>query len=251
MTDDGPLTGRCAIVTGAARGQGAAFAAALSRAGASVLLTDVLDEAGQSTSAELGDNARYQHLDVTDPDQWAEAVRVAVASFGDVAVLVNNAGVLQRHSVVDTTLHEFRSVMAVNVEGAFIGTQAVVESMKKTKEGSIVNISSLGGMRGNPNAAAYVTSKWAIRGFTKAAASDLAPFGIRVNSVHPGAIDTPMMFANDQDRSDYLTARSDRLLIQRVGQPREVADAVLFLASSASSYITGTDLVVDGGFSLT
>lgn len=244
----GVLDGVCAIVTGAARGQGAAEARALAQAGASVVLGDVLDVEGQKVADEIGGAARYCHLDVTSAEDWASAVSLAESIFGPVGILVNNAGILRHGPIQHTSVEEFALTMDVNLTGTYIGMRAVIDSMTEAGGGSIINISSVGGMMGTPGAVAYVTSKWAVRGLTKAAASDLARFGIRVNSVHPGAIQTDMIADGGFDAQSFIERNKHRMPIRRMGVPEDVAGAVVFLASPASSYVTGAELTVDGGW---
>jgi 3alpha(or 20beta)-hydroxysteroid dehydrogenase len=244
------LVGACAIVTGAARGQGAAEARALVAEGARVLVTDVLDDEGEALVKELGDAARYQHLDVTDETQWTQAVAAAEAAFGPVRVLVNNAGILRHGTLVQTDRAAFELTMTVNVTGSYLGMRAVTPSMTKLGVGSIVNISSVGGLTGQKGAIAYVTSKWAVRGMTKAAATELAKYGIRVNSIHPGAIKTRMIADDSFDDAAFIARHKDRMPIRRMGTSEDVAEAVVFLASDRSSYITGAELTVDGGWAI-
>jgi 3alpha(or 20beta)-hydroxysteroid dehydrogenase len=239
---DGRLSGKVAIISGAARGQGAAEARLFAAEGARVVLGDVLDDEGAAVAAELGDAAVYTHLDVTDEEQWQAAVAVAESRFGPVTVLVNNAGILHFQAVHRTDADDFDRVMRVNVRGVFLGMKAVTEPMERAGGGSIVNISSTAGLQGLPFVAAYVASKWAVRGLTKSAAIDLGHKGIRVNSVHPGGIDTPMIAGTTSDAPFY-----QRLPVARMGTADEVALAVLFLASDESAYIAGAELAVDGG----
>ena len=238
----GRLDGKVAIITGAARGQGAAEARLFTAEGAKVVLADVLDEEGAAVAAEIGDAARYVHLDVTDEAQWAAAITAAEEAFGPVSVLINNAGVLHFQSLWKTTLEDFDRVMRVNVTGVFLGMKAVVASMETAGGGSIVNTSSTAGLQGLPFLGAYVASKWAVRGLSKAAAIDLGHKGIRVNSVHPGGIDTPMVAGTSPDAPFYK-----RLPVPRMGSAEEVATAVLFLASDEAAYIAGAELAIDGG----
>lgn len=246
-----PLQNRCAIVTGASRGQGADEARALVAAGAKVLLADVLDDEGAAVATELGDAARYVHLDVVDEAGWKEAVQTATDTFGPVRVLVNNAGVLRRGTVRQTSRVDFEFTMAVNVTGSYLGIKTVIEAMIAADvSGSIVNISSVGGMTGQKGAIAYVTSKWAVRGMTKAAASEFAKYGVRVNSIHPGAIRTAMIADDSFDEAAFIEQNKARMPIRRMGTGEDVASAVLFLASDASSYITGAELTVDGGWAI-
>jgi 3alpha(or 20beta)-hydroxysteroid dehydrogenase len=236
------LDGKVAIITGGARGQGAAEGRLFAAEGASVVLADVLDDEGEKVAAEIGDAARYVHLDVTDEDQWAAAVAFAEEAFGPVTVLVNNAGILLFQSLHKTDLSDFENVMRVNVTGVFLGMKAVTRSMEQAGGGAIVNISSTAGLQGLPFLGAYVASKWAVRGLTKTAAIDLGHKNIRVNSVHPGGIDTPMVAGTTADAPFYK-----RLPVPRMGSADEAARAVLFLASDEASYIAGAELAVDGG----
>ena len=238
----GRLDGKVAIITGAARGQGAAEARMFAAEGARVLLADILDADGEAVAAEIGDAAAYTRLDVTDEAQWQAAVALAERRFGPVTVLVNNAGILHFQVLHKTELSDFEIVMRVNVEGVFLGMKSVVPSMTRAGGGSIVNISSTAGLVGLPYFGAYVASKWAVRGLTKTAAIDLGHKGIRVNSVHPGGIDTPMVAGTTADAPFYK-----RLPVPRMGSPDEAARAVLFLASDEASYIAGAELAVDGG----
>ncbi|HZM29747.1 MAG TPA: glucose 1-dehydrogenase [Acidimicrobiales bacterium] len=238
----GRLDGKVAIISGAARGQGAAEARLFAAEGAKVVLGDVLDDEGTAVAADIGDAALYAHLDVTDEAQWAAAVKASEEAFGPVSVLVNNAGILHFQSLHKTTLEDFERVMRVNVTGVFLGMKAVTASMVDAGGGSIVNVSSTAGLQGLPYLGAYVASKWAVRGLSKTAAIDLGQKGIRVNSVHPGGIDTPMVAGTSGDAPFYK-----RLPVSRMGSPDEVAAAVLFLASDEASYIAGAELAIDGG----
>jgi 3alpha(or 20beta)-hydroxysteroid dehydrogenase len=240
----GRLDGKVAVITGAARGQGAAEARLFAAEGARVVLADVLDDEGAAVAAEIGDAARYVHLDVTDEAQWAAAVTAAEEAFGPVSVLINNAGILHFQALHKTSLEDFDRVMRVNVHGVFLGMKAVVASMVAAGGGSIVNTSSTAGLQGLPYFGAYVASKWAVRGLSKTAAIDLGHKGIRVNSVHPGGIDTPMVAGMSSDAPFYK-----RLPVPRMGSADEVAAAVLFLASDEAAYVSGAELAVDGGAS--
>jgi 3alpha(or 20beta)-hydroxysteroid dehydrogenase len=242
------LEGRCAIVSGAARGQGAAEARALAADGAFVVLGDILDDQGRAVAAEIGERARYARLDVTSADDWDAAVALAEREFGRVQILVNNAGILRHGPVQSTGPSDFCAVLDVNLLGTYLGIRAVLDSMRAAGGGSIVNISSVGGMLGTPGAVAYVTSKWAVRGLTKAAASDLARFGIRVNSVHPGAIATDMIADGGFDAERFIESHKARMPIRRMGTSEDVASVVVFLAGPNSSYMTGAELAVDGGW---
>jgi 3alpha(or 20beta)-hydroxysteroid dehydrogenase len=238
----GRLDGKVAIVTGAARGQGEAEARLFVAEGARVIVADVLADEGAAVASSLGDAAVFAPLDVTDEDQWQATVNLAEARFGPVDVLVNNAGVLMFQSIDKTDPADFERIMRVNVQGVFLGIRAVTPSMVRAGGGSIVNISSTAGLTGLPFLGAYVASKWAVRGLTKTAAIDLGGKGIRVNSVHPGGIDTPMLAGTSPDAPFY-----QRLPVPRMGRADEAARAVLFLASDESSYTTGAELAVDGG----
>lgn len=237
------MAGRVALVTGGARGMGEAEARRLVAEGAEVVITDVLDAEGEALAAELGDKAIYQHLDVTDEAQWDAVAKVAMETFGPVTALVNNAGIVLQVPIDQTTAEDFRKVLDVNVTGVFLGIKAIVPMMVEAGGGAIVNISSAAGLVGMPQLSAYCASKWGVRGLTKAAALDLGPRGIRVNSIHPGAIRTPMA-AGIED--EHLASQA----IARVGEPEEIASAVAFLVSDDALDITGAELAVDGGMVL-
>ncbi|MGI5164107.1 glucose 1-dehydrogenase [Spirillospora sp. CA-253888] len=240
---DGSLDGKVAIVTGAARGQGAVEARLLAEAGARVVVADVLEE-GREVAAGIGEAARFVHHDVTDAASWANVVAAATGAFGRLDVLVNNAGIWRTAPVDRETEERFELILRVNLIGPFLGIKAAVPALRAAGGGSIVNISSTAGLRGIPGHSAYGASKFGLRGLTRSAALDLAPDGIRVNSVHPGTIDTPMVAAAGFERGE---GNYDRVPLGRVGVPEDVAGLVLFLASDASSYITGTEFAVDGG----
>lgn len=244
------LHGRCAIITGAARGQGAAHARALAAEGALVLVTDVLDEQGEEVAAGIGPQCRYQHLDVASEADWTAAVQTATDAFGPVRVLVNNAGVLRRGPIQSASMDDYDLVMNVNVRGVFLGMRAVLGSMRGAGGGSIVNVSSNAGMLGTPNALAYVTSKWAVRGMTKAAAAELGRYGIRVNSVHPGSVATPLLMSDGFTEEAFLVRARDRLAIPRIAEPDEISPAIVYFASDLSGYATGSELLVDGGWAV-
>jgi 3alpha(or 20beta)-hydroxysteroid dehydrogenase len=242
--DEFRLDGKVALITGAARGQGEAEARLFATAGARVVVADVLDAEGEAVAADIGDAARYVHLDVADEAGWAAAVATTLDAFGRLDVLVNNAGILRTSRIEDQTLDGFDAIVRVNLYGVFNGMRAVIAPMRAAGGGAIVNISSAAGLRGVPGHAAYGATKWAVRGITKTAALELAADGIRVNSVHPGAVDTPMVaFANLQRGPGGLPGNA----LGRCAVPEEIADLVLFLASDASSYITGAELAIDGG----
>jgi 3alpha(or 20beta)-hydroxysteroid dehydrogenase len=251
MRHMGRLDGKVALISGGARGQGEAEARVFAEEGARVVLGDVLDERGAAVAADIGDRARYVRLDVRDEASWAAAVAAAEDRFGPVTVLVNNAGILRFSALVDTPVEQFREVIEVNQVGPFLGMKAVVPSMTRAGGGSIVNISSTNGLGGFPNTVSYTSTKWAVRGMTKTAAMELGPIGIRVNSIHPGGIDTEMVRPGGSVEGlpppDELDARFADLPLRRIGQPIEIAHLALFLASDDSSYSTGSEFVADGG----
>lgn len=218
---------------------GAEHARLLITEGAKVVVADILDDDGDAVATELGDDAHYLHLDVTQPEQWTAAVTETVRRFGRLNVLVNNAGVAGRKTVRKFELERWRHTLDVNLTGTFLGTQAVVDPMIDAGGGSIINVSSIEGLRGAPFAHAYVASKWAVRGLTKSTALELGRYNIRVNSIHPGLVRTPMTahFPDDIVKS----------ALGRPAEPIEVSHFVLFLASDESSYSTGAEFVVDGG----
>ncbi len=238
----GRLEGKVALITGAARGQGEAEARRFVAEGAKVLLTDLLDDDGEAAAKALGDAAAYQHLDVTSEDEWNAAVATAEERFGPLSILVNNAGILDMAPIHEQDIDRFRKVLDINLVGTVIGMKVAAASMRKAGGGSIINIASNAGMVGLPQAAAYVSSKWAVRGVSKTAAIDLGPFGIRVNSVHPGGIATPMTGGGNE-----LSGWVKKLPIPRWGQPDDVANVVTFLASDEAAYVTGAEWSVDGG----
>jgi len=240
----GRLDGKVAVVTGAARGQGAAEARLFAAEGAFVVLCDVRFDDARHVAGEIGDRAHALSLDVADETSWVAAVEQAVDRFERIDVLVNNAAIYRSGTpLVSTTLEDYRSLIEVNQIGVFLGMRAVAPVMTQHHAGSIVNVSSLAGMNGQPGAVGYVASKFAVRGMTKVAALELGPLGIRVNSIHPGVIDTPMI----EGAVERFPTR--RLPAQRVGQPEDVASLALFLASDESSFCTGAEFVIDGGHS--
>jgi 3alpha(or 20beta)-hydroxysteroid dehydrogenase len=240
------MDGKVALISGAARGQGEAHARLLVAEGAKVVLGDVLDDIGDKVAADIGDDAVYTHLDVTREDDWTAAVALAVARFGRLNVLVNNAGIIKLGLVDQMALSDYLDVINVNQVGCFIGMKTAIPAMREGGGGSIVNISSTAGLTGLPGIVAYTASKFAIRGMTKCAAMEVGHDGIRVNSVHPGGIDTPMTRSDDFADVDQ-DAEYAGLPIPRVGQPEDVARLILFLASDESAYCTGAEFVIDGG----
>ncbi|MFP6655170.1 MAG: glucose 1-dehydrogenase, partial [Myxococcota bacterium] len=240
------LEGKVALISGAARGMGAEEARLFAAEGAKVLLGDVLDEEGERVAAEIGDAALYRHLDVTNEADWQAAVATAEAEFGKLDVLVNNAGILRFGLLEQTSLEEFELVVRVNQVGPFLGMKSCIAAMRRAGGGSIVNISSLAGMQGVGGAVSYTASKFAVRGMTKVAAIELGRDSIRVNSVHPGGVETPMTSPLGGP-SDSGSAPVIHSPIPRIGRPEEVANLVLWLASDKSSYCTGSEFVIDGG----
>ncbi|HKS48651.1 MAG TPA: glucose 1-dehydrogenase [Amycolatopsis sp.] len=245
----GRLDGKAALITGAARGQGAAAARRFVAEGARVMIADVNDDEGKALAGELG--AIYQRLDVSEEAGWAAAVDRAVDEFGTVNVLVNNAGILHFSELAKTRLEDYERVVKVNQIGTFLGMRSVVEPMERAGGGSIVNVSSVEGLAGMPFLVAYTASKFAIRGMTKVAALELGAKGIRVNSVHPGMIDTKMVQDAAGGAEIDLSWVGRKVALGRVGQPEEIADLVVFLASDESSYCTGAEFVADGGATAT
>ncbi len=235
----GRVDGKVVLISGGAQGMGAAHARALVAEGGKVVIGDILDEPGQALADEIGDAARYVHLDVTQADQWDAAVAVANEAFGSLTGLVNNAGIVALGKIGHFDMAEWQKVIDVNLTGTFLGMQAVVASMKAAGSGSIINVSSIEGLRGAPMVHPYVASKWAVRGLAKSAALELGRRNIRVNSLHPGFIRTPM---TEHFPADMVTAP-----LGRPGQSDEVAAFVVFLISDESSFATGSEFVVDGG----
>ena len=246
----GRVEGKVALVSGGARGQGEAEVRLLVKEGAKVVFGDVLDEPGQAVAEELGDDAHFVHLDVRKEDQWAEAVRTAEERYGSLDVLVNNAGVLSMGPLThEVSLEDYMRVVEINQIGVFLGMRSALPAMLRARRGSIVNISSSNGLAGYGGTIAYTASKFAVRGMTKNAALEYGAAGIRVNSVHPGGVDTPMTRPDDLGgfTDEDQAAAWAMTPLPRIGQPEEVANLVLFLASDESSYCTGAEFLVDGG----
>jgi len=233
------VSGKVALISGGARGLGAAMARRLVEEGAKVVIGDVLGEEGTALAAELGDACRYVHLDVTRAQQWDAAVTAAVDGFGGLDVLVNNAGIVNFASIEEYTLEAWNSIIAVNLTGVFLGIKAAVPAIIRSPAGSIVNVSSTAGLQGYEALPGYVAAKFGVRGLTKAVALDLGKYNVRVNSVHPGAIHTPM--------TEGMDLPQNHVALHRVGRDVEVANLVLFLASDESSFSTGAEFLTDGG----
>lgn len=233
------LDGKTAIITGAARGIGAATARAFAAEGAAVVVTDVLDVEGQELADELGSMARFQYLDVTSGPDWQATVALAEQAFGPVSVLINNAGILAYGTIEEQRSEEFRHVLEVNLFGAWLGMHTVAPLLRRAGGGVIINVSSTAGLMGYANLGAYTASKWGLRGLTKTAALELAADGVRVCSIHPGPIATPMT----ADMDDSVVAGQP---IARFGTSEEVAQLALFIAADAT-YSTGSEFIVDGG----
>jgi 3alpha(or 20beta)-hydroxysteroid dehydrogenase len=244
----GRLDGKVALITGAARGQGEAAARLFVEEGAKVVLGDILDEAGKAVTASLGDAAIYLHHDVSQEDSWAAFVATASETFGRIDALVNNAGIPHLAPIAQIALDDYMKVIRVNQVGCLLGMKSVIPAMVQAGGGSIVNVSSTPGIECAMVLVAYVASKFAIRGMTKTAALELGRVGIRVNSLHPGGVDTPMgdgsMEGFEQVDTQGFYAS---LPLGRIGKPMELAQVALFLASDESSYCTGSEFVADGG----
>ena len=240
----GRLDGKVAIVTGAARGQGEAEARLFAAEGAKVVLADVLDAEGEVAAKDIGKNAKYVHTDVSSEDDWANVIAEA-ETFGPLSVLVNNAAILRFSSIAETTLDEYLQVIMINQVGTFLGMRSAIEPMKRAGGGSIINISSIDGIGSKNSLVSYSSSKGAVRSMTKTAALELGQFGIRVNSVHPGGVFTPMI---GDIPKEIFDAGHTQLALRRSADPVEIANMVLFLASEEASYCTGGEFVVDGGW---
>lgn len=237
------LSGKVAIITGAAQGMGASHAKRFIEEGAKVVLTDLNEEKGAAFAQELGENALFVKQNVTSEEDWKNVIAKAEEAFGPVNVLVNNAGITYAKSILDLSLDDYMKIVNINQVSVFLGMREVVASMQKAGGGSIVNISSINGLVGG--AVGYTDTKFAVRGMTKAAALNLSGYGIRVNSVHPGVIATPMIM--QEDAKAKIEEFAKHIPLKRVSQPEEVSQLVVYLASDESSYSTGAEFVVDGG----
>ena len=244
------LEGKVALISGGSRGQGAVEAKLFAQEGAKMVIGDILDAEGQRIEAEInetGGECVYVHLDVTSEEDWRNAIGQAVSRFGKLDILVNNAGIYPPASIEDTTEELWDRIMDINGKGVFLGTKLAIHEMRKAGGGSIINISSVAGLRASAGAAAYGASKGAVRLLTKSTAIQYAGDNIRCNSVHPGVIETDMTLPNLLRDEDARQRSADRVPLGRVGQPEDVAWGVLFSASDESSFMTGSELVIDGG----
>lgn len=237
------LDGRVSLVTGGARGIGEGIVRRLVEEGARVAIADVLDDEGRALADELGEAVMFTHLDVSDGGSWSTALGATREAFGPVTLLVNNAGILAYAPFEDTPEADIRRVYEVNLLGPFLGMQAVVADMKAAGGGAIVNVASASSLIGMPMQAAYSSSKWGLRGLAKTAAVELGRYGIRVNTIHPGVVRSPLTAALDE-------AMFEVYAVSRIGEPSDIGAAVVYLASEESSFVTGADITVDGGFVL-
>ena len=244
---DNRLESRVAIITGAARGQGEAEARLLAEHGARVVLTDVLAEQGRAVAKDIGDAALFVEHDVSTADGWQRVIDGALGQFGRIDVLVNNAAISRPLKLEATEPEMFDLLYRVNQYGVYLGMRSVIEPMKRAGGGSIINISSVAGLQGTSTLFAYTATKWAVRGMSRSAALELARYNIRVNCIFPGVIDTPINDDNPQKMNETLVRTTP---MRRMGEPREIAEAVVFLASSASSFATGGEFAIDGGMSI-
>lgn len=244
------LDGKVAVITGGARGQGAAEARRFVEEGARVVISDVLDAEGKEVAASLGENAIYCSHDVRLEESWGEVVAATQSAFGKLNVLVNNAGILHMSPILGTSLDDYMRVIETNQVSCFLGMKAVAPAMQAAGGGSIINVSSIAGMTGTPHLVAYTASKFAMRGMTKVAAIEFGSMGIRVNSIHPGGVATPMVGATEVQIDDGNREAMEgfgSIPIKRIGTPEEMANLALFLASDESSYCTGSEFIADGG----
>ncbi|TYK48262.1 glucose 1-dehydrogenase [Actinomadura decatromicini] len=245
----GRLDGKVALITGGARGMGKSHVRRFLDEGAEVVFGDVLTDEGAKLAADLGAGVRFVAMDVTREDDWAAAVETATSAFGRLDVLVNNAGIIRHKTIEEMSVDEFRRVVDVNLLGQWLGVKSVIAPMREAGGGSIVNVSSTEGFIGASGLAAYSASKFGIRGLTKAAARELGQYGIRVNSIHPGGVLTPLSLQEDvvAATADSADAFLKALPLGRMGKSKEVSGLVVYLASDDSSYCTGSEVLVDGG----
>ena len=242
------LAGKVAIITGAAQGMGAATARLFAAEGAKVVLCDVIEDKGQETASEIGENAVFQKLDVRSEADWERVVADTVQRFGKLDILINNAAVVHFSPIEAMPAEDIERVLAINVMGTMLGAKYAARAMTEAGRGVIINISSVDGLRGCNGLSAYTASKWAVRGLSKSLAYELGPRGIRVCTVHPGGVNTQM--GNPTGLTgDAVNIGYERVPLQRIGEPEEIARASLFIASDDASYISGAELAVDGGWS--
>jgi 3alpha(or 20beta)-hydroxysteroid dehydrogenase len=242
------LEGKVALITGAAGGIGAAAARRMAQEGAVLLLTDADEQGVRRVAEELGgERADALGHDVTSEERWHEVVAHALSTYGRIDVLLNNAGVFLAAPLTETSVEDFRRVIDINVTGVFLGMRTVTPAMIEQSAGSVINLSSVAGLMGSPFLMAYAASKWAVRGMSKVAAKELAQFGVRVNSLHPGQIDTDMNTRQRERTPELIDKLIRGIPLRRVGTPEEVADAIVYLAGDESVYVTGSELVIDGG----
>jgi len=239
------FTNRTVVVTGGSRGMGASFVRGFVAEGARVVIADVLEQEGRALAGELGDQALFSRLDVTNEKDWTATVAAAEAAFGPVSILVNNAGIVRFATIAESEPAAWRQVVDINLTGSYLGIRAVAASMRQAGGGSIVNISSAGGMGASVGLSAYISSKWAVRGLTRTAALELARDNIRVNSIHPGNVRTPMTAGSDATAAGAGAVRD--LPMPRVAEAEEIARMVLFVASDEASFSTGSEFIADGG----
>ena len=243
------LQDKVALITGAAGGIGAAIATGFVREGAQVLLSDADAERAQRLAEQLGGSAVALEHDVRSEREWEQVTASALQAHGRIDVLVNNAGVFLAAPLAETSLPDFQRVLDVNVNGVFLGMRAVAATMSERRAGSIINLSSIAGLGGSPYMTAYAASKWAVRGMSKVVAKELARFGVRVNSLHPGQIDTDMNTRQRERTPELIDKLIRGIPLRRIGTPDEVAHAAVYLASDESVYVTGSELALDGGVS--
>lgn len=244
----GRLDNKVAVITGAAGGMGKSHAEKFIEEGAKVVIADFDVETGSKVAEELGANAHFTKIDVANEDEWKNLVAEAEEKFGPINILVNNAGITNYESVQDIDYETYQRTMAINADSVLLGMKYVYPSMKKGETGSIVNVSSLAGLFSLPNLTAYTSSKFAVRGLTKSAALDFADENIRVNAIFPGTVRTPI--TEQEDTKKVIEEMTKRIPLNRIAEPEEVSNLVLFLASDESPYITGAEVVIDGGLTL-
>lgn len=241
------LDDKVAVITGAAGGMGRTHSKRFIDEGAKVVVADLEETDGKDFAEELGDNAIFVELDVTDESSWKNLVEKTEAVFGSIDILVNNAGIVEAQTIQDTNYEDYKNTIQINQDGVFLAMKHIYPSMKKTENGSIVNISSINGIIGAAGNSAYIASKFGVRGLTKAAAADFADDNIRVNSVHPGTIRTPM--TEQDDLKEIVDAAIENTPMNRLAEPEEVTELVLYLASDGSTFSTGSEFIIDGGLS--